>query len=137
MNTETDQQEAARQAGSRYGTMAADLSLVHITTAATDEEMQEHIADLARNIREQAAQRIREDLGEDLAAVWKGCCPQGRSGPSGGLWRAREGLTHRLTTEDRSSLGDKPAIASSQPIGGYKHGFLETPSPALNHRTRR
>ena len=71
MNTTIDEQEAAREAGSRYGTMAADLSLVHITTAATEEEMQEHIADLARNSREQAAQRIREGLGEDLAAVWK------------------------------------------------------------------
>ncbi len=71
MNTMTDEQEAARQAGSRYGTMAADLSLVHITTAATEEEMQEPIADLARNIREQASQRVREGLGEDLAAVWK------------------------------------------------------------------
>ncbi len=71
MNTTIDEQEAAREAGTRYGTMAADLSLVHITTAATEEEMQGHIADLARNIREQAAQRIREGLEEDLAAVWK------------------------------------------------------------------
>ncbi len=71
MNTTIDEQEAARQAGSRYGTTAADLGLVHITTAATEEEMQEHIADLARNIREKASQRIREGLGEDLAAVWK------------------------------------------------------------------
>jgi hypothetical protein len=71
MNTTTDEQEAARQAGSRYGTMAADLSLVHISTAATKEDMQEHITDLARNICEQAAQGVREGLGEDLAAVWK------------------------------------------------------------------
>jgi transposase-like protein len=71
MNTEHNEQEAVRQAGSRYGTMAADLSLAHISAAATDEAIQEHIADLARNIREQAAQKAREDLGEDLAATWK------------------------------------------------------------------
>ena len=70
MNTETDEQEA-REAGSLYGTMAADLSLVHISTAATDEAVQEHIAELARNIREQAQQRAKEGLGADLAAVWK------------------------------------------------------------------
>jgi hypothetical protein len=70
MSTQPDEQEAAREAGSRYGTMAADLSLLHISTAATEEEMQEHIADLARNIREQA-ERARDGLGEDLAAVWK------------------------------------------------------------------
>ncbi len=71
MSTEPDEQEAARVAGSRYGTMAADLSLLHISTATTEEKIQEHIADLARNIREQAAERARDGLGEDLAAVWK------------------------------------------------------------------
>ena len=71
MKTESDEQEAAREAGRRYGTMAADLSLIHISTATTEEKMQEHIADLARNIREQAAERARDGLGEDLAAVWK------------------------------------------------------------------
>jgi hypothetical protein len=71
MSTEPDEQEAARVAGSRYGTMAVALSLLHISTAATEEKMQEHIADLARNIREQAAERARDGLGEDLAVVWK------------------------------------------------------------------
>ena len=68
MNTKTDEQEA-REAGSLYGTMAADLSLVHVSAAATEEEVQKHIADLARNIREQAQNRAREGLGEDLATV--------------------------------------------------------------------
>ena len=71
MNTEPSGHVAVREAGSRYDTMAADLSLAHISTAATDEAIQEHIADLARNIREQAAQQAREGLGEDLAAAWK------------------------------------------------------------------
>lgn len=71
MKTESDEQEAAREAGRRYGTMAADLSLIHISAAETEEAMQEHVATLARNIREQAVQRAREGLGEDLAAIWK------------------------------------------------------------------
>jgi hypothetical protein len=71
MKTESDEQEAAREAGRRYGTMAADLSLIHISTAETEEAMQEHVANLARNIREQAVQRAREGLGEDLVAIWK------------------------------------------------------------------
>ena len=33
--------------------------------------IEQHIADLARNILEQAAQRAREGLREDLTAVWK------------------------------------------------------------------
>ena len=71
MKTQSDEQEAAREAGSRYGTMAADLSLIHISTATTEEKMQKYIADLAHKIREQAVQRAREGLGEDLAAIWK------------------------------------------------------------------
>ena len=71
MDTELDQLEAAREAGEKYGTMAADLSLVHVSAAASTEEIHEHIRDLARNIREQAAQQDREDLGQDLTAVWK------------------------------------------------------------------
>jgi hypothetical protein len=86
MNTQANEQEA-REAGSLYGTMAADLSLVHVSAAATEEEVKKHIADLARNIREQAEQRANEGLGEDLAGVWKGCCPQSRSSPFGSLWR--------------------------------------------------
>jgi hypothetical protein len=70
VNTKTDEQEA-REAGSLYATMAADLSLVHVSAAATEEEVQKHIADLARNIREQAQNRAREGLEEDLATVWK------------------------------------------------------------------
>ncbi len=67
MNTEAESREAVREAGERYGTIAADLSLAHVSAASSDEEIHEHIRDLARNIREQAAQQAREDL----AAVWK------------------------------------------------------------------
>jgi hypothetical protein len=81
-----------REAGRWYGTMAADLSLVHISAAAIEETIQEHIADLACNIPEQAVQRAREGLGEDLAAVWKSGRPQSSSGPSGGIWGVRRGL---------------------------------------------
>ncbi len=62
-----DRREAVREAGEKYGTMAADLSLVHISMAASEEAVQDHINDLVRNIREQAAQQTCEDL----AAVWK------------------------------------------------------------------
>ena len=71
MNTEPDQHAAAREAGEKYGTMAADLSLVHISMAASEEAVQDHINTLVRNIREQAAQQAREGLGHDLTAVWK------------------------------------------------------------------
>jgi hypothetical protein len=71
MSTEAESWEAAREAGTTYGTMAADLSLVHIGVASTEEEVQEHISDLVRNIREQASQRADRGLGEDLATVWK------------------------------------------------------------------
>ena len=62
-----DRREAVREAGERYGTMAADLSLVHISMASSEEAVQDHINNLVRNIREQAAQQAHEDL----AAVWK------------------------------------------------------------------
>ena len=62
-----DRREAVREAGEKYGTMAADLSLVHVSVASSEEEIQEHISNLVRNIREQAAQQAREDL----AVVWK------------------------------------------------------------------
>ncbi len=65
-----DEQEA-REAGSQYGAMAADLSLVHISLAVSEDAIQEHIADLARNIREQAEWQAREGLGKELAVVWK------------------------------------------------------------------
>ena len=67
MSTEPDRHKVAREAGEKYGAMAADLSLVHISMAATEEAVQDHINDLVRNIREQAAQQAREDL----AMVWK------------------------------------------------------------------
>jgi hypothetical protein len=67
MSTEQDRHTVAREAGERYGTMAADLSLVHISMASSEEAVQDHINDLVRNIREQAAQQAREDL----AVVWK------------------------------------------------------------------
>jgi len=67
MSTEPDRHEVAREAGEKYGTMAADLSLVHISMASSEGAVQDHINDLVRNIREQAAQQAREDL----AVVWK------------------------------------------------------------------
>jgi uncharacterized protein (UPF0147 family) len=67
MIMEPDRHTVAREAGEKYGTMAADLSLVHISMAASEEAVQDHINNLVRNIREQAAQQAREDL----AAVWK------------------------------------------------------------------
>ncbi len=71
MSTEAEKWEAAREAGTTYGMMAADLSLVLISIAASEEAMQEHIRNLVRNIREQASRQADEGLGEDLAAVWK------------------------------------------------------------------
>ena len=67
MSTEQDRYTVAREAGERYGAMAADLSLVHISMASSEEAVHDHINDLVRNIREQAAQQAREDL----AVVWK------------------------------------------------------------------
>jgi hypothetical protein len=67
MNREPERQEAAREAGEKYGTMAANLSLLHISMASSEEAVHDHISDLLRNIREQAVQQACEDL----AAVWK------------------------------------------------------------------
>jgi hypothetical protein len=72
MRTDADQREAARQAGETYGAMAADLSLMHASLAPGEKSLEKHILDLARNIREQALQRANNELGEDLALVWKG-----------------------------------------------------------------
>ena len=63
----SDRRETVREAGEKYGTMAADLSLVYISKASSEEAVQDHINNLVRNIREQAAQQAHEDL----AAVWK------------------------------------------------------------------
>ena len=67
MSREPDRHKVAREAGEKYGTMAADLSLVHISMAESVEAVQDQINNLVRNIREQAAQQAREDL----AAIWK------------------------------------------------------------------
>ena len=83
MNMELERCEAARQAGERYGTMAADLSLVHISMAESEEAVQDHINTLVRNIREQAAQQAREDL----VGVWREAAlkaAQARLATSGG-----------------------------------------------------
>jgi len=56
--------------------MAADLYLVNLSAATTKEVVQEHVIDLARNIREQAAQRAAEGLEEELAALWRDGCSQ-------------------------------------------------------------
>jgi hypothetical protein len=69
--TQVSQKEAAREAGCQYGTMAADLCLVYISEATTEQAVQEHVVDLARNIREQAAQQAQEGFGKELAAIWK------------------------------------------------------------------
>lgn len=53
--------------GEKYGTMAVDLSLVHISMAASEDAMQDHITDLARTTREHVAQQA----GAEPAAVWK------------------------------------------------------------------
>jgi hypothetical protein len=37
MTTEPDRHKVAREAGEKYGTMAADLSLVHISMAPNEE----------------------------------------------------------------------------------------------------
>jgi hypothetical protein len=71
MGTEADRREAARAAGERYGAMAADLSLMHVNSAAGEDVVEERVQELARNIREQALQQVSEGLGEDLALVWK------------------------------------------------------------------
>ena len=63
-----DRRYAVREAGEKYCTMAADLSLVHHSMTATEEAVQDHINDLVRNIREQAAQQA----GAHLAAVLSG-----------------------------------------------------------------
>ena len=62
-----DRREAVREAGEKYGAMATDLSLLHISMAASEEAVQDHINNLVRNIREQSAQQARADL----AAIWK------------------------------------------------------------------
>ena len=88
MSTEPDKREAVREAGERYGAMAADLSLVHISMASSEEAVQDHINDLVRNIRQQAAQQAREDL----AAVWREAAlkaAQARLEASGGSDQAK------------------------------------------------
>ncbi len=83
-----DRRYAVREAGEKYCTMAADLSLVHISMAATEEAVQDHINNLLRNTREQAAQQA----GADLAAVWKEAAlkaAQARLEAAGGSEEAR------------------------------------------------
>jgi len=70
MNSEVDRHEAARKSGEEYGTRAAGLCLILISTALEEEVIEEHIKNLARNIREQARRSAR-DLGEEFASVWK------------------------------------------------------------------
>ncbi len=66
MNSDADRREAARRSGEDYGTRAAELCLILLSTAAGEEETEEHIRDLARSIREQAL-RYAADSGEELA----------------------------------------------------------------------
>jgi hypothetical protein len=70
MNPEADRLEAARNSGEQYGTRAAELCLILLSTAPGEEVIEEQIKNLARNIREQAG-RYAKDLGEELAPVWK------------------------------------------------------------------
>jgi hypothetical protein len=44
---------------------------MHVNSAAAEDVMEEHVQELARNIREQALQQVSEGSGEDLALVWK------------------------------------------------------------------
>jgi hypothetical protein len=71
MGTEADRREAAQAAGERYGAMAADLSLMHVNSAADEDVMEERVQELARNIREQALQQVSEGTEKDLALVWE------------------------------------------------------------------
>jgi hypothetical protein len=54
IGTEAHEREVARRAGEQYGTMAANLSLVQVSTASSEEAVQDDIRDLARNVRQQA-----------------------------------------------------------------------------------
>ena len=51
MATETSEKEAAQEAGYPYGAMAADLCLVHLSAATTEESMQEHVATSVSRLR--------------------------------------------------------------------------------------
>jgi len=62
---------ALHESGEDYGTRAAELRLVLLSTAAGEEVIEEHIRDLARNIREQALRHASNDLGDELVLVWK------------------------------------------------------------------
>jgi hypothetical protein len=70
MSPEADRREAARKSGEEYGTRAADLCLILLSTGTGERAIEEHIKNLARNIREQAG-RYAADLGEELASDWK------------------------------------------------------------------
>jgi hypothetical protein len=59
MNPEADRLEAARKSGEQYGTGAADLCLILLSTAPGEEAIEEHIKNLARNSREQAGAHAR------------------------------------------------------------------------------
>ena len=61
MSPEADRREAARKSGEEYGTRAADLCLILLSTGTGEEAIEEHIKNLARNIREQAG-RYAADL---------------------------------------------------------------------------
>ena len=71
---DVDGRESAWEAGKKYGTMAADLSLVHVSAHLSAEEIHEHIRNLAHKIREQTTQQIREGLGHDLADCLESRC---------------------------------------------------------------
>jgi hypothetical protein len=100
MSTEVESWEAAREAGTKYGTMATDLSLVHIGVASSEEEVQEHIRDLVRNIREQASQQADQGLGEDLATVWKEAAMEAAQARLAAFERF-EGPTSRTHRQDK------------------------------------
>jgi hypothetical protein len=70
MSPEADRREAARKSGEEYGTRAANLCLILLSTGTGEEAIEEHIKNLARNIREQAG-RYAADLGEELGSDWK------------------------------------------------------------------
>jgi hypothetical protein len=67
MSTDAEGREIAGRAGAKYGTMAADLCLLHLNSALDGKVAEEHIKNLAYNIREQA---LLYD-NPDFAQVWK------------------------------------------------------------------
>ncbi len=122
MKTQSDEQEAAREAGSRYGTMAADLSLIHISTATTEERCRSTLPTWPVT----SVSRRQSGPETALERILQLC---GRMPPSKQLrraWKPMESLKGpEITVDD-------PAATCSQPVGGYRRAIFEATSRALN-----